>query len=235
MMTTSGCIDEEKLAFYAELPPESPARTHVATCARCRARVAAFVAFAEPRDVPAGAMPDDADTRLAAILESEIRGAARTAAVRGGREHGGVFGSFLRGLARPGLRPIWAIAALVVVVFGVREVNRRGEESIILREERDIGAPTVVTRAPSITADGGILLLWDPVADADRYAAVLYSADLEERTRIDASSATSCRLPDALAEELRSGKPLFWRVLAFRAGDEIASARMTTLSLRDAR
>lgn len=229
-MTTSRCIDEEKLASYAELPPDGPARSHLAECARCRARIAAFTAFHSPPDVPAGARPDDADSALAAMLDREIRARASNAPA-----HGGSLASFLRALVRPSLRPAWAVAVVVVAILGVREAVRRGDEPIVLREEMDAPVAEVVTHAPSMAAGGAILLRWDPVASADRYVAVFYGEDLAELTRTDAVPEASCRLPDALAADLRSGKPLFWRVLAFRGGDEIASARMATLSLKDAR
>jgi len=90
---TPDCIPDESLAALVAPAARDGMRVHLAHCPRCRARLASFLSFLEAEDV-AGADPDDADARLAAVLRRRqpaggacrgLRWAARLAAPRSPR------------------------------------------------------------------------------------------------------------------------------------------------------
>ncbi len=247
------CLRDEDLAAAAELPAESPARRQWSACARCRARVAAFAEFLHPSIEAKGPFWDDADARLAAALESEIQGIPLGAKVPAGRpdapagapvapghrprsrERGtdrpgpgeGPIQSFFRWLVSPSLRPVAALAVLVVAlgaIGGIRLLGRQSGDAIILREGSTPASSTLALGDVSRAPDGGFSLSWSPVEGADRYEVVLCGEDLVEMKRFDAGGASSFVIP---AED--AGAPLFWRVIASRQGDPIAQSRIRPL------
>lgn len=228
----SACIREADLPLLATLLPSDPKRLHLQGCARCRARLAALSAFLDPPAPAEGARADEAEAALGALLDREIfgaRGPMDAVRGRGSRDEG--LGAFFRLLWRPALRPVWAVGILLLAIVGVRELRESGDDRIVLREERDTSAGTVAPAEPAWTADGKLELRWTGPADADRYLVVLYGDELEETGRIEADAAARCLLPEAMVQSLREGVPLFWRVVALRAGDRIASSAMTPLRL----
>ena len=84
---------------------------------------------------------------------------------------------------------------------------------------------------PVTDASGRMMLRWSPYAEATQYTVVLLGEDLEERERIDAGGNTSCGLPDETLSLLRAGSHLFWRVIAWRDGDMVASSKTVPLVL----
>lgn len=68
------CPPIKDLPRIAVLPASDPARSHVAACPRCRARLLAMAAFGgEPRELP-GSKPEEARERLDAFLDREFGG-----------------------------------------------------------------------------------------------------------------------------------------------------------------
>lgn len=232
-MTSLGCLADETLPIVMQLAPDDPARRHLKDCARCRARVAAVAAFVQAQVPPEGARPDDADRRLAAILDQEIYGrSSGSPARRGPREsREGGLGSILRMLWRPALRPVWAIGFVVLAVVTVRELGPSRDDRIILREDGKRAASAPLPMEPITDASGRLTLRWSPYAEATHYTVVLLGEDLEERGRIDAGGNTSCALPDETSSLLRAGSHMFWRVIAQRDGDTVASSKAVPLVL----
>lgn len=233
----NACIQESDLPVVSELPESSAPRRHLQGCARCRARLAAFKAFFEPADAAEGARPDEADRVLASILDREIYGTASRAAAghRLGESSGAGFGAMIRLLWRPALRPAWAVGILLLGIVGVRELRHSGDEPIILREDRDAAAASIVPGEPAWTADGSLELRWGALAGAERYLVLYYGEELDELGRIEAGGAPRCLLPEAAVRQVREGAQLFYRVFALRGGDRVASSTMTPLRLPRAR
>lgn len=233
----NACIQEEELPVVLALPESDARRRHLEGCARCRARLAAFNAFLELADAAEGARPDEADRVLASILDREIFGAASRAAAgrRLGGSSGAGFGAMIRLLWRPALRPVWAVGILLLGIVGVRELRQSGDEPIILREDRDAPAASIVPGEPAWTADGRLELRWGVLAGADRYLVLYYGVELDELGQIDAGATPRCLLPEAAVRQLREGTQLFYRIFALRGGDRIASSAMTPLRLPRAR
>lgn len=229
----SGCIAEETLPLLTQLPPDDPARRHLAECARCRARVAALSAFDGPRTIPAGSRPDEADRRLAAILDREIYGSQSGGAMRrpsADSSQSGI-GSILRRLWQPALRPVWVAGIVVLAVVGVRELSHSGDDRIVLREDRRPNPSAVIGLAAQAGPDGQVSLRWDAVSGATAYSVILLGDDLEEQGRIDAGPVASCLLPEARIAAARGGSHIFWRVVALRDGDPIATSKTVPLAL----
>ena len=218
------CLRDEDLAAAAELPADSPARRQWSACPRCRARVAAFAEFLHPSIEAKGQPWDDADARLAAALESEIRGMPLGAKVPAGspdapagaravpgqrpRSQGrgtdrpgpgeGPIHRLSRWLVSPSLRPVAALAVLVVAlgaIGGIRLLGHRSSDAIILREGSTPASSTLALGDVSRTPDGGVSLSWDLVEGADRYEVVLCGEDLVEMKRFDAGGSSSFVIP----------------------------------------
>jgi hypothetical protein len=228
-----GCISEEKLPVVMRLTPEDPARRHLEGCARCRARLAVLSAFAQPQAPPSGSRPEEADRQLAAVLGEEIYGRPPGNRVRTdarGPSDGGL-GSILRMLWRPAMRPVWAVGLVILAVVGVRELGPGRDDRIILREDGGQTASSLLPMEPVVDANGRMTLRWSPQAETTQYTVVLLGEDLEERERIDAGGNTSCPLPDETLSLLRAGSHMFWRVIAQREGDTVASSKTVPLAL----
>jgi hypothetical protein len=228
-----GCIEEDRLPLIMQLPPDDPARRHVAGCARCRARVAGLSAFENPVAIPAGSRADEADRRLAAILDREIYGQqpGRRVHLDSREQSRKDFGSILRRLWHPTLRPVWVAGIVVIGIVGVRELTQTRDDRIVLREDGRPSSSAVTGIATQAGPDGQVALRWDAVAGATAYTVVLLGADLEEQDRIDAGSTASCPLPEARVTAVRGGAHTFWRVLALRDGDFIATSKTVPLVL----
>lgn len=233
---TEKCLSLDELRTIGSLPANEPRRQHLDRCPRCRARFASFRDFMEPAVAANGSKPDEADARLAAILDQEISSVStdrQHSRQEDESEQGGLLGRLLQSLWQPALRPVWTVGIVVLAFFGIREVwdwqSDQGDR-IILRQSSD--TPTVVlqTEEPQVQPDGAILLSWKPVTDADSYRISFLGVDLVELQNLDAGSRTSIAVsPDNLSERGGSREPLFWQVRALRGGDEIASSDLQHL------
>lgn len=261
------CLRDEDLAGAADLPDDSPARRQWMACARCRARVAAFAEFLQPSTFGSGPEWDEADARLAAALENEIHDrpvgervptGQRSAPFEGGRtpeprrpvrgNGGSSPGStdgpgqrLFRWLLSPSLRPVGALAVLVVALVtiqGIRLLDRPKGDAIVLRDGATPPAVALEPREVERRPDGALSFSWNPVEGADRYEVVFYGDDLAEKMRFDAAAAVSYSVPAQAATALTGAPPagstgesapLFWRVIAYRGGDVAAQSRIRPL------
>jgi hypothetical protein len=215
------CLDMAQLAAVDWLPADDPRRRHLADCARCRARLAAYRAFESPPGLPEGADLPDAEARLGAFLQQEI----------------GVGEEPARPRRRDWRRPLLALAAVLVVAVGLTLVTDDGEgppRTPILRGDEEAVRQGGVragalAAASEVDADGRVVLSWSAVGDADTYRVVLYGADLSELDSFDAGPATSLTLDPADLPAAEAG--LVWTVIALRAGDEVLRSPARVLAL----
>lgn len=228
------CFRIEDLAGIAKLTADDPRRAHLSRCPRCRARLAAFEAFMLNDDLPGEADPQDAETRLTAALQREIFGdedlpaeqATRYAATRPSR-----WQQFLRALTTPALRPVWGVAAALLLVVVVHEAllsDRPRVAPMVLRGEE--GSPTETVAATAIREpDGDIVISWTVFPESDRCEIAFYGGNLAEIGRLDGGSGTELRIsPGDLP--LKAGRPgLFWRVIYLRGGDDVAQSVLVGL------
>lgn len=238
------CVRGEDLAVIEALPSGDPRRRDAEACARCRARLMAFASFVAALDVPAEAGLEEADARLAAILEARTGGRVKgdhdwrdgtpvddgdKAAAAEGRRW---LDRLLVVFGRPALRPAWAAVVVLLAVWGVREsglIQRPGDRSIELRGESGRSPGGIETLDAVMAADGSMVVAWKAVPGADRYAIVVCDASLRETSRVEAGPELSGRLDSDLSGRASGSDPLFWGVVAYRGGDEIARSEIRSV------
>jgi len=193
---------------------------HLDACPRCRALLASYRAFIDPPDVPEGSdvraarnmqVPGLPKYQESPSKESDLRDTApRKPRLRFGL---------------PWLRPIWAVGAVALLVLVFRQVGietHKNEPSHVLRGDSQGTATVVEMLSPVRSTDGGLVLTWRPVPEADAYAVVFYATDLKETGRKRASGEARLVLPPDETPSSASQGPVYWRVIALKAGSEIA-------------
>jgi hypothetical protein len=214
-----GCFEIEDLeaVMAAEKRGDHPA--HLDECPRCRALLASYQAFLKPPDLPPGARVKEAADRLrlpvmAGFEEDHGRtSAARRVAPGRGRIRLGV----------PWLRPVWGLAAIVLVVILVRQVTQESNRNLpshVLRGDESAGPAAVVLLPPQVTAEGEATLSWRAVPGAEAYTIVFYRSDMAVIGRRTVDRDTTASVPKREAGELLSKGLLFWQVRAMKSGAE---------------
>lgn len=233
-------FDPEDLEEVAGLEPGDPALRDLDARPRLRAQLRAYRDFLAPGDVPADARVADAEAGLLTALEREIgvplggdAGAGSTTATERHTVRAAGPGSSKRGgwprRALPGadLRPALAVATLIVVA---------GAAWLMMSVPRDAGPPIMRGQDPAPSADvltvkpapgrlehGTLRLEWSPSPEADGYAVVFLSIDLEEIVRVEGLEETRLDLvPGAPPAGLESGRRVLWRAVALSGSDEVA-------------
>jgi hypothetical protein len=221
------CYRPEELAELLELEAGDPRREHLAACPRCRALLAEYRQFLEPRGAVPGADLPDAERRLRAVLRREILGEERTVPETPG-------GRFLARLRRigstPGFRPALAVAATVLLLFlGWEMYDRRppGSGRPVLRQqsppEEGAAGAGFALEAARFREGGAVELRWAPAAGAEAYRVLLFTADLQELAVLGPLTETRVLFqPRELSRPLEPGTVLVWHVAALQTGDEIA-------------
>ena len=235
---TDNCYRTEDLGDLIALSPSDPRRAHLAECPRCRADLAAYLAFMDPVALPGEADPEDARSRLAAALEEGIlrvhplqAESVREPAARPGQ----ALRTFWRGLTRPVLRPAWGLAAVVLLIAAAQQIThfgQRRDEPIVLRGPQS-AATEVVTTSWEQLDSGGVRFTWAPVAGAETYSIALYRGDLSELDRIDAGAEHTLLLDAQAIARLAAGESvLYWQLTCLHAGEECARSTLRSLELR---
>ena len=234
------CFEIEDLEEVIAAQARGEHRAHLDSCPRCRALLASCRAFLVPPDLPPGARVKEAaeGLRLPMVLgltedssnrpgqvapaPSGTDAAGHRARSRDARQGGSrrwfPFGT-------PWLRPIWGLAAVVLLVVLVRQVTRdsaRNEPSHVMRAEESAAAPAVTLLAPRPAPGGGTMVLWRAVPGADAYTITFYRADLSEIGRRTVTSDTTTTVSSEEAGRLASAALLYWRVRATKSGQEIS-------------
>jgi hypothetical protein len=223
---TDGCFRLDELESVLDLDPDDPRRRHLADCPVCRARLAAYRAFIAEGPPQAGSEPGRAEAELGVFLERMIRGGVET-------QTGDGFMARLRARRLPKriLVPGMAVAAAAVVILIIALhpfSNGDGRHPASLR---GVDSPTAVALSvqPAVVGEGTVTFSWTRLPGSDRYEVRLFDTKLELIARFEAGRDTSLVLrADVLP---KADGPLFWRVMAFRGGDEIARSRLLSLDL----
>jgi len=222
---TEDCVQLDELGSLLDLDPEDPRRRHLAGCPLCRARLAAYKAFIAEGPPRAGSEPERAEVELGAFLTKMIHGGVEMGA-------GGGFLSRLRGrripkrVIIPGLAAAVAAVVLIIALKPFLDTDRRQPAPL-----RGLDAPAagsaVLAARPAVVREGTIIFTWTSLTDADRYRVQVFDTKLQEIARFEADRDTS--LVVRTGDVPRADGSLFWRVTAFREGDEIAHSRPLSL------
>jgi len=233
---TPECPSIEELVSLSESPKSggqaTPIHRHIADCPRCQAELALLTSFQEAEATP----EEQADVgwvvdRLPKVAEGQP---ARVAAepeptiwVRL-RSWLGQFNLF-----RP-LPVMAAIAALVVLTIGIRELTNTapelrapGQTGGLIMRGGQIGLLTPLTGIDSLPA----VLEWEPVAGAVRYEVIVRYVDGAEAARFTANSSHT-EWPGDVRALATPGRSLFIEVAAIDpAGNQLATSGRQLLKL----
>ena len=222
-MSAPECFQVEQLEAVAAWPDGDPRRRHLDGCARCRARLAEYRAFVAPPDVPEHARLEEADARLAAMLERELAVAPHPARAAVAARSA----PWWSRLFAPPSRPAWGLAltVLVIVAGGAWWASRPGT-SVMRGARVRAGLETHAS-----VSDSAVVLTWKPVEGAERYQVRFYSTDLAELATLSAPATRLDLRHGALPDPLPGGVTVLWQVAALRGGDTIATSRTRSVVL----
>lgn len=225
---TDECFQLDELDSLLDLDPEDPRRRHLASCPLCRARLAAYRTFLAEGPL----QPDSEPVRAGAELEAFV---AKMIHDGVGMEAGGGFLSRLRSrrIPRRAIIPGLAAAVVAAVVLIIAlspfpDGDRRHPAPLRGLDAQDAGE-SVLAIQPAVAHDGTVLFSWTRLPDSDRYEVQVFDTKLQEIARFEADRDT-CLVVRA-GDMPRADGTLFWRVMAFREGDEIAHSRLRSLDL----
>jgi len=226
---TDRCLSIDELAALAAISRGDPLRSHVDACPRCEAIILSYEDFESPAEPPEAADAERASAHLESVLRREILGPGAPHSERQTRSPQQV--SLWRRLGiilqRPILGPAIAAGAVALIVVLAVQFRPGSEGENALRGESAVPAEPVPAAVRTEGA-GGLILEWQPHAEADRSVVVLYRADLSEIDRLDAARARTLRLPSA--EEVPSDEVRYWRVICYRERQELARSPLQELS-----
>lgn len=218
------CYPIETYAELSELPDGHPRLRHLEQCARCRSQMILFRKFMHP------SLPED----VAAALDTGELPPAVQRAVWGEGRRSRPSGTSLhtivkRMLSRPLWRPALGLAAVVILLLVAVRVWVPGpgqRESIVLRgTDRSTELIADLEQLPG----GRIRISWDALEGDVDCQVVFYDVQQQELLRLDADGRSQALFDPAALKEVQDG--VLWRVIASRAGAEIARSPMRSLQL----
>lgn len=220
------CFRLDELHSLLDLDAGDPRRRHLADCPLCRARLAAYRAFIAEGPPQAGSEPERAEAELGAFLAKMIHGTVETGS-------GGGLRARLRGrrFPRRALIPGLAAAAVAAVILIIALSPFPDGDLRHPAPLRGLDAPddggAVLQVQPAVARDGTIIFGWTHISDADRYEVQIFDTKLEEIAHFEADRDTSLTVRTGGLP--KADGPLFWRVAAFREGDEIAHSPLLSI------
>jgi len=234
------CFAIEELDELLELPDGDSRLAHLDECPRCSTLLACYREFLDPHRAPAAEKAQAFREQFAAALEqadwNAVAGCPRPAERRqSGAE--GALARLGRLLTLPALRPVYAVAATVLLVVVMRPVwsppggPDRADRAVLRGAAPTAGA--FVTAAPEIAGDGSLRLVWQPRTGADGYVVVFTAEDLSEVARLSAGAEPFLVIGADSLRALAGGRTkLIWRVTALKGGDaiEVSNTRTVTLA-----
>lgn len=232
---TNDCFEVEDLQGVIAAIRDGRAPMHLESCPRCRALVDSCREFLDPSDIPEGSNLTEASKRLAlpALMGWEDRRSAKDA----GTSKGVGTATATRRARFPFdlrvLRPVLVGAAIILLVWVAREVGQDGDRSTpsrVLRGDGTAAKARVELQSPIVAADGGILLRWRPVRDAERYEVIFYREDLSVVRESSAGELTSLSLSPDEISTLNSNGAILWRIVAKKGNLEIARSAPVQLA-----
>lgn len=207
------CPDITEIVGAEGLPDDHPLRLHLAECARCRASLKAYRAFLadETGDDVTDDELDRAGERLTAFIDGRLPGAGEPRRARGAGD----------------LRRWLPMAAVLVAAVGIWAVGPRltnpGDGDVMRGDTVGATAETVTVTA---IAGNEVMLRWTPMAGADDYVVILWTAALEEFARLEPVTATGQRVAwDVTAVP----GPTHLTVVARQGGREIERSELISL------
>ena len=227
------CIAEEALGDVLALPPSDPRRRHVDECPRCRALAVSYREFLEPSTEEVASFGTAEDRQLTEFRERLTGVATATASpppatVRDTKARAAVPAapprSWNEWLFGPALRPVWAIAA-IVIAFGVMKFAPKSPPGSVTAPTLRGGASHELATATPSYAAHGVTLVWSANPEADHYQLRFFSTALAEIGRRDLARDTSVTLAAGdLPGAYAAGETILWRVVAMKGGDELESS-----------
>jgi hypothetical protein len=215
----NGCPDFETLATWRDLPASDERRTHVESCPRCRARLAALDEFVAPSadDLPAGewnAAREELRRRRPADERLSSRPFAVDVAAR-------------RAPSRWRFARLVGTLGAVVAVGAVAWFGLRARPAPALRESGPTAwAPTVERRG------GTIRIAWPAVPQADAYRLLVSGPSLEPVATLDAGARLETELRvDSLPAGLAPHRAFVVQAEALRGTDVLATSRAVPLRI----
>ena len=186
---------------------EGTGKAHLLACPRCRALIQAYREFQDPAELPEGANPALARSRMTACLAAEMTRGAEPGEKRATR-------SWFR---RPATLALLAAAAVLIVALGGvlydPHPDSRGPSGILR------GNQTPAQTSSTWLEDGSLSLTWPAVDEAGKYRLLFYDRSLEETGSREIGNIQAVTLSPV--EWVQLGRPAIWRVEALRSGDRI--------------
>jgi hypothetical protein len=225
---TERCFRLDELDSILDLDPEDPRRRHLAECPLCRARLAAYRAFIAEGPAAPGSQPERAKADLEAFIARITHAGAQPKTRSGLRARLREF-RVPRFVLVPGLATAAVVAIILILVL--RPFS--GGDRELLPSLRGLESPTagrvVLSAQPAALSGTTINFSWSPLSDSDRYQVEVFNAKLEEVARFEAAGDTSLTVQTNRVGA--AAGTLWWRVVAFRDGDEIAHSPLSSLNL----
>jgi hypothetical protein len=201
LVPSADCIDVTR--FGEEL--DAATLVHVESCARCQAELALY---REVTRDDSSAEEDDAARWIAGELRSRLETPANVTPFR-----------------RKSLRPLYAVAAAILMVIGVSYFLQLRDPSI------DGPIPDSAYRSARITVivPAGDLatapneLRWSAVPNASRYHVAIAEVDATPIWAADTSQPFVVLPPQVIAQ-FAPGKTLLWTVEAYRGNEKLAES-----------
>lgn len=217
------CYEIEELGRLTQLAADDPQLRHLATCPRCRARLAAYRQFMQPDALPPEAQAERAQARLTAALEEAAVAAPTT------RMRRSPFESLITTLRRPALVPAWGLVAVLLLVWiFAGDGLRNGEAPGVLRGEETARGRVILAADADALSDGTLLLTWQPHAACEEYELLILGSDLAELRRIAVGSETEWVFDPA---ELEEGETFYWRIVGLEDGEPVARSSLKPMDL----
>ena len=216
------CCDDNQLAALGALPPDDPRRREAAACPRCGSLLAALDAFLAGDDSLPGDDVRRADAQLTEFVTGRLAPAAR------GRAGGA--SARIAPWQRWGLGAgLAAAAVLVFMLVTDLPLEPRGPSGAV----RGGGTNPAVIVEVTVTArdgeQGDLGLNWAPVAGAEQYEVVVFSAALDTLVVLGPLDEPAVVVPGGL---LSPDDDVFCRVRALAAGVAIAASGLQALAAR---
>jgi hypothetical protein len=198
---SADCIDVTRFGDALD----AAALTHLESCARCQAELALY---REVTRDDSSAEEDDAARWIAGELRGRLETPANVTPFR-----------------RRSLRPLYAVAAAILMVVGAGYFLQLREPSI----DGPIPGPTYRSARITVITPAGDLatapneLRWTAVSNAARYHVAIAEVDA---TPIWAADTTQpyVALPPQVIAQFAPGKTLLWRVEAYRGSEKLAES-----------
>ncbi len=223
------CFVAEELDELLDLSPDDSRLVHLETCSACRTLLSSYRQFLVGSNSTADAQFDEAECKLTEFLETWVDEADSTTKNR--RQRPSLLDRLSTMLRGPAIAPALA-ATFLLVATTMFLTNRDGDDpqplSGILRGDSNLEAHTAIATEASLAIEGGLRLSWRHHPEADAYSILILSEDLRTLKDMELGRVNQVEVEIAsLSDDPTAAR--FWRIIAFKGGDEIAKSELATL------